>query len=76
MNSSLSRRRFLGCALASACVVPRLSFGAESPSGPPGGFDFPLVDFHVHLDNSTIDKVLELSRERGVKFGIVEHAGT
>jgi histidinol phosphatase-like PHP family hydrolase len=34
------------------------------------------VDFHVHLDNSTIDQVLELSRERGLKFGIVEHAGT
>ena len=34
------------------------------------------VDFHVHLDNSTIDKVLELSRERGIKFGIVDHAGT
>jgi len=40
------------------------------------GLGFPLTDFHVHLDNSTIDKVLELSRERGVKFGIVEHAGT
>lgn len=37
---------------------------------------FPITDFHVHLDNSTIDKVLELSKERGVKFGIVEHAGT
>jgi len=37
---------------------------------------FPPVDLHVHLDNSTIDKVLELSRERSVKFGIVEHAGT
>jgi histidinol phosphatase-like PHP family hydrolase len=34
------------------------------------------VDFHVHLDNSTIDKALELSAERGIKFGIVEHAGT
>ena len=34
------------------------------------------MDFHVHLDNSTIDKVLELSRERHLKFGIVEHAGT
>jgi histidinol phosphatase-like PHP family hydrolase len=30
----------------------------------------------VHLDNSTIDKVLELAHERGLKFGIVEHAGT
>ncbi len=34
------------------------------------------MDFHVHLDNSTIEKALELSRQRGVKFGIVEHAGT
>ena len=34
------------------------------------------MDYHVHLDNSTIDKALELSRERGIKFGIVEHAGT
>ena len=39
------------------------------------GLNFPLVDFHVHLDNSTVAEVLELSRERGVKFGIVEHAG-
>ena len=38
--------------------------------------DFPLVDFHVHLDNSSIEKVLPLARQRGVKFGIVEHAGT
>lgn len=37
---------------------------------------FPLVDMHVHLDNSTIDQVLPLAAERGVKFGIVEHAGT
>jgi histidinol phosphatase-like PHP family hydrolase len=38
--------------------------------------EFRGVDFHVHLDNSTIDKALELSRERRLKFGIVEHAGT
>jgi len=38
--------------------------------------EFPLTDYHVHLDNSTIDHVLELSVQRGVKFGIVEHAGT
>lgn len=36
----------------------------------------PAVDLHVHLDNSTLDAVLELSKERGVRFGIVEHAGT
>ncbi|OGV69073.1 MAG: hypothetical protein A2283_01500 [Lentisphaerae bacterium RIFOXYA12_FULL_48_11] len=38
--------------------------------------DFPLMDLHVHLDNSTIDKVVELSEKLGIKFGIVEHAGT
>ena len=37
--------------------------------------EIPLVDLHVHLDNSTIDEVVALSRERGVKFGVVEHAG-
>jgi histidinol phosphatase-like PHP family hydrolase len=38
--------------------------------------ELPRVDLHVHLDNSTIDKVLEIGQQRGVKFGIVEHAGT
>jgi len=38
--------------------------------------EFRGVDFHVHLDNSTIEKALELSRERHLKFGIVDHAGT
>ena len=30
----------------------------------------------MHLDNSSIEQVLPLAAERGVKFGIVEHAGT
>lgn len=34
------------------------------------------LDLHVHLDNSDIDTVARLGAERGVKFGIVEHAGT
>lgn len=38
--------------------------------------DFPLMDLHVHLDKSTIEKVVELAEKLGVKFGIVEHAGT
>lgn len=42
------------------------------PSAPP----FPLLDLHVHLDKSTIDDVMVLAKERGVRFGIVEHAGT
>ena len=59
-------------AAAAACVsLPRLLSGAEA-----SGLDFPLVDLHVHLDNSTIEKVLPLSEKLKVKFGIVEHAGT
>ncbi|HWR52487.1 MAG TPA: hypothetical protein VN428_15350 [Bryobacteraceae bacterium] len=41
--------------------------------------EIPLVDYHVHLDDRwgmTLEKALAFSRERGVKFGIVEHAGT
>ena len=30
----------------------------------------------MHLDNNTIDKVLELPAAGSIKFGIVEHAGT
>ena len=77
MNTSTSRRAFLQCtALAGGGLfVPRLLAAADSPPAP-AGRDFPLVDCHVHLDNSTIDKVLELSVQRGIKFGIVEHAGT
>jgi len=38
--------------------------------------ELPLVDYHAHLDEIvTLDKALEISRARGVKFGIVEHGG-
>ena len=77
MQAPISRRTFITRTSAAACAAslsPLALSAAEEPAGT--GFDFPLVDYHVHLDNSTIDKVLELSRERGIKFGIVEHAGT
>jgi histidinol phosphatase-like PHP family hydrolase len=71
--SSLRRREFLASGIAGfgAAFLVRGPAGAASSAalGTP-------IDFHVHLDRSTIDKVVELSRQRGVKFGIVEHAGT
>ncbi len=78
MTPSIPRRRFLGRA-AAASLLPTLAgpfniLGAEPATSAGPGFRW--TDFHVHLDNSTIDKALELSRQRGVKFGIVEHAGT
>jgi len=73
------RRGFLAAGLAtlgSAFLSPGTIIGAEK-SNPVESLDSsrPPEDLHVHLDNSTIDKVLELSVERGVVFGIVEHAG-
>ena len=59
---------FLTPALVNSSEVPKVALSADS--------GLPLLDLHVHLDNSTIDKVLEISRQRGVTFGIVEHAGT
>jgi histidinol phosphatase-like PHP family hydrolase len=78
MQTLISRRAFLGraagaCALSTlpaALLSERAAFAQDSD------LDFPLVDFHVHLDNSTIDQVLPLAKERKVKFGVVEHAGT
>jgi hypothetical protein len=36
--------------------------------------DFPLVDLHVHLTNEfTIETVMQIAKEKKVKFGIVDH---
>lgn len=73
-----SRRALLGGALG-ACTASRLGKGLLAATSKPDStweLGFPLVDLHVHLDNSSIDQVFALSRERKVKFGIVEHAGT
>lgn len=40
----------------------------------PESYDFPLTDLHCHLtEEFTIEKVMEISKSRNVKFGIVEH---
>jgi len=78
MRLPISRRRFL-CRAATITAFAAVSFSRAVRSAQPASSAEPElrgVDFHVHLDNSTIDKVLELSRERHLKFGIVEHAGT
>jgi histidinol phosphatase-like PHP family hydrolase len=77
MTLSISRRGFLSRS-ASAAVLTAFSSPALLKAQPvlSAGLGSQSVDFHVHLDNSTIDKALELSRERGIKFGIVDHAGT
>lgn len=74
----MKRRDFLAGALAfgaTSCFAAQVAPQAEKSDAMPRP-PMPLIDYHVHLDNSTIDDVLELSRQREVKFGIVEHAGT
>jgi len=77
MNNLINRRSFLrrSTAVCAMSVVPgRLIAATNEPAAV--SLDFPLMDLHVHLDNSTIEKVLDLPAARTVKFGIVEHGGT
>lgn len=70
-----SRRTFCRNVLAAAgmTAVPTALLAAESWPNQVNGI--PLTDYHVHRDGTTVEKLLEISRQRGVKFGIVEHAG-
>lgn len=37
-------------------------------------YDFPLTDLHVHTTSDfTIDKIIDIGKQTGVNFGIVEH---
>lgn len=72
----ISRRAFLGAAGAiSAIPLGRAFAGQTQP--PATGLDFPVVDYHVHVEGGvSIDHVLQLARERGVKVGIAGHGGS
>jgi histidinol phosphatase-like PHP family hydrolase len=77
--NGISRRGFLGrtAAWTGATMAARVGLDTAWAAETASQNDLPLVDYHVHLDDVvTLDKALELSRRRGVKFGIVEHAGT
>lgn len=78
MFSRLSRRTFLSRnAVGAASLTTLLSpIHSQTIPGTTSKPLFPLVDFHVHPDNSTIEKIVALGLERGIKFGLVEHAGT
>ncbi len=79
MNIGLTRRTFLAGAAALAAGGCRpSSLAPQNPPVPipltPDGL--PLVDYHIHLDELGLDRMAEVSRSKGVLFGIVEHAGT
>jgi histidinol phosphatase-like PHP family hydrolase len=68
-----TRREFVGGAagfFAAARVLPAANETAT-------GLNFPIVDYHVHLNAKfSLDDAIAVSKQRGVKFGIAEHAGT
>ena len=72
MSMSGSRRQFLGGAAAALAAA----VSAQSQNAAGYGLDFPIVDYHVHLNSLAVEQVVAASQERGVKFGILEHAGT
>jgi hypothetical protein len=67
-----SRRQFLRRTAAAALAAPALAAGQAGRYG----LDFPIVDYHVHLNAMTIEQVAAAAKERDVKYGVVEHAGT
>jgi len=75
MNNLISRRRFLGTAAAAGAVSLGCSSG-PAPDSAPAKRDFPIVDLHAHPnDQVPISEQVELARQRGVKLGILQHAG-
>ena len=71
----MQRRTFLktaGLAAGFAAARPLLNFAAPAEK-----FEFPLWDLHVHLtDRFSIKQAMEISQERNVRFGILEHPGS
>ena len=61
-DTTLTRRGLLGLAATSALSLAQAGDG--------------LIDYHAHIDAApTLDGLFEISRNRGVKFGVIEHAG-
>jgi hypothetical protein len=88
--TALSRRAFLASSTVAAAAAACQSGGPaappagaravpEPPLDPAAGL--PLVDYHIHLDAvgynaAGLDTAVATSKDRGARFGIVEHAGT
>lgn len=78
MKQKISRREFLSRAAAAGAlsVVSRQVRGDPSFTAPDSEMDFPLIDFHAHIEGDfTLEKALQLAKQRGVKLGVAEHGG-
>ena len=84
MHKSISRRTFLGGAAGGSALsfglaaagAGALSSGCGKTEQAPEELDFPIVDYHAHPSKDVpLAEVVRLCDERGVKVGLVEHAG-
>ncbi len=74
-HDGMTRRGFLKAGAAGAALT--MAGCATKKSDLPLSEDgLPLIDLHVHSDNSTIDAITALSLQQGIIYGMVEHAGT
>ena len=68
----MERRNFIrnaGLAAGAMAAAPLLSCASPAEM-----YDYPLLDLHVHMTNQfTIDRIMEISQKKEVKFGIVDH---
>jgi len=72
--SYCTRREMLAGAAAGLVAGARSLSALDQAAA--SGLDFPLEDYHVHLNSMTIDQVAEISKQTGVKYGVIEHCGT
>jgi len=73
MNLALSRRDVLGLGVAG---MLSWQSRADTPDDVPVRDGVPRVDYHAHLGGPvTVDRAVAISKERGVKFGLLQHAG-
>jgi histidinol phosphatase-like PHP family hydrolase len=73
--STSTRREFL-CSAAAGMVAASQPFSQAAQTAAASGLGFPIEDYHVHLNVLTIDQAVAASKATGVKYGILEHAGT
>ncbi len=74
--SATTRREFLAGAAAGLLAAGHpLAAGAQAPAASPR-LDLPIEDYHVHLNTMTIDQVAAVSKQTGIKYGVLEHCGT
>lgn len=75
MEEIISRRSFLTHCTGVAVTLANMPVLASQDNTSPK-VDFPIVDLHVHLSGQlSIEQAMRVAKERGVKFGIVEHPG-